>query len=124
MKKLKMNQLAEQNFPITLFTNVGTMMRHEHFAESLNFYNDEIFIFLDKNMYYDLHTGEVPAGTYFSLCCDLFEKEEEYARKLFHELKEKGYSPLGDYLCEVVTEYPNPNNGERKIFYKMQGRIN
>ena len=117
------DHLSDQNFPSTLFSNVGTMMRHEHFQESLDFYSDEIFIFLDKDMKYDLTTEEVPAGTYISLCCDIFEDETKYAKQLFKEIKERAYTPLGDYLCEVVTEYPNPENGERKIFYKMQVRV-
>lgn len=117
------NHLKEQHFPSTLFSNVGTMMRHEHFSHMLDFYSDEMFIFLDRDMPVDLKTETVPAGTYFSLCCDIFEKEKLYAEKLFEEIRSKNYQPLGDYLCEVVTEYPNSENGERKIVYKMQIRI-
>ncbi len=117
------DHLSAQNFPITLFSNVGTMMRHERFEKSLDFYSDEIFIFLDKEMEYNLTAENIPAGTYISLCCNVFEDEKKYAEQLFHEIHEHGYTPLGDYFCEVVTEYPNPENGEREIFYKMQVRI-
>lgn len=117
------DHLAERNFPSTFFSNVGTMMRHEHFTHSLDLYSDEIFIFMDHDIPCDLETEIVPAGTYLSLCCDIFEDEKFYAEKLFREIHDNNYQPLGDYLCEVVTEYPNPENGERKIIYKMQVRI-
>ncbi len=117
------DHLEEHHFPSTLFSNVGTMMRHEHFSQALDFYSDEIFIFLDQDMHVDLQTETIPAGTYLSLCCDNFEKEKLYAEKLFEKVRAKNYQPLGDYICEVVTEYPNSENGERKIVYKIQVRI-
>ena len=118
------DHLTEKGFPSTYFTNVGTMMRHEKIAHDLDFYSDELFIFLDKNDRLPFKTETVPAGTYISMCCDIFDAERDYAEMLFKEMRNQNLTPLGDYLCEVVTEYPDSKNGQRKIFYKMQVRIN
>lgn len=116
--------LIEHHFPISYFTNVGTMMRHERMATEVpDFYSDEIFVFIDKGINCPLQTEKVPAGTYMSMCCNVFEEEKHYAQQLFDELKKQNYKILGDYLCEVVAEYPNSENGQREIFYKMQVRI-
>lgn len=118
------DHLMEQNFPSTYFTNVGTMIRHDRIKNQIpDFFSDEIFIFVDDDMTLPLETELVPAGTYMSMCCQDFEGEQDYAIKLFKELEANHYEPLGDYLCEVVAEYPNSENGQREIFYKMQIRI-
>lgn len=98
-------------------------MHAKQFEHSLDFFSDEIFIFLDDDCSFPLETEIVPAGTYMSMCCRSFEEEKNYALQLFDEIKQNHYKPLGDYLCEVVTEYPNSENGQREIFYKMQVRI-
>lgn len=121
--RLFKDHLAAVGFPSTYFANVGTMMRHEKFAHKLDFFSDEIFVFLDKSINLPFQTEVVPAGTYISMCCDVFDQERACATRLFQEIQDKDLTPLGDYLCEVVTEYPNSENGQRKIFYKMQVRI-
>lgn len=116
--------LMEQNFPISYFSNVGTMMRHDNITQpNRTFFSDEIFLFVDQNAQPNLQTEKVPAGTYMSMCCREFDMEKTYAKQLFEELDRNHYEPLGDYLCEVVAEYPNSENGQREIFYKMQVRI-
>ena len=116
--------LMEHNFPISYFSNVGTMMRHDRIIDgNPDFFSDEIFVFIDNNTKCPLETETIPAGTYMSMCCRVFEEETTYALQLFDELKKNNYEILGDYLCEVVAEYPNSENGQREIFYKMQVRI-
>lgn len=116
--------LMEHDFPISYFSNVGTMMRHDHMLnQEPDFFSDEIFVFVDNGIKFPLETEVVPAGTYMSMCCSKFEEEKTYALQLFDELHKNNYEILGDYLCEVVTEYPNVENGQREIFYKMQVRI-
>lgn len=116
--------LMEHDFPISYFSNVGTMMRHQYIVDDkATFFSDEIFVFVDTDTKCPLETEKVPAGTYMSMCCNVFEDEKKYALQLFHELRKNNYKILGDYLCEVVAEYPNSNNGQREIFYKMQVRI-
>lgn len=116
--------LIAHNFPSSYFSNVGTMMRHSHIADGHpNLYSDEIFVFVDDNTKCPLPTETVPAGTYLSMCCTKFEEERTYALQLFEEVRKNNYEIFGDYLCEVVAEYPNSENGQREIFYKMQVRI-
>lgn len=116
--------LKENDFPFTYFSNVGTMMRHDHIiGGNPDFCSDEIFVFVNNDDKISLETETIPAGTYISMCCNEFEEEKEYAFQLFDEIKKNNYEILGDYLCEVVTEYPNIENGQREIFYKMQVRI-
>ncbi|MCD8217811.1 MAG: helix-turn-helix domain-containing protein [Clostridiales bacterium] len=116
--------LIEHNFPLTYFSNVGTLMRYEHIKSGTpDFFSDEIFVFTDSETKCSLETETVPAGTYFSMCCSEFDAERSYAIQLFDRLRMRNYKVLGDYLCEVVVEYPNTENGQREIFYKMQVRI-
>lgn len=122
--RLFKDYLLEHDFPITYFTNVGTIMRHKHLlAETPDFFSDEFFVFIDDIDNCPLEVETIPAGTYLSMCCREFDKEKEYAKQLFEKMKEKNYKPLGDYFCEVVAEYPNNENGQREIFYKMQIQI-
>ena len=116
--------LMEHNFPLSYFSNVGPMVRHDHIMnDHPDLYSDKIFIFVDNDTAFPLETETVPAGTYMSMCCSEFEEEKTYALQLFKDLQKNNYEILGDYLCEVVTEYPNIENGQREIFYKMQIRI-
>ena len=116
--------LMEHNFPISYFANVGTIMRHRHILNGAkDFFSNEIFVFVDNNTTCPLETETIPAGTYLSMCCNKFEDEKTYAIELFDELEKNHYEILGDYFCEVVAEYPNSENGQREIFYKMQVRI-
>ena len=116
--------LIKKNFPISYFSNVGTIIRHAHITEKEpDFFSDEIFVLVENEDHFPLEIETVPDGTYMSMCCSEFENEKTYALQLFEELQNNGYEILGDYLCKVVTEYPNPENGQREIFYKIQVRI-
>lgn len=116
--------LIENDFPISYFSNVGTIMRNEHIVnEKIDFFSDEIFIFIDDTAKCPLETEIVPAGTYMSMCCNVFAEEMENALGLFDEVRKNNFKILGDYLCEVVAEYPNSENGQREIFYKVQVRV-
>ena len=118
------DHLEENGFPTTYFANVGTIVRSRYFNEGYpELHSDEVFVFIDNNINIKLPVEAIPAGTYISMCCDVFEEEKDYAIKLFGEMRKNNIRPLGDYFCEVVTEYPDGENGQRKIFYKMQVRI-
>lgn len=116
------DQLEKNGFQSTYFANVGTIVRNRYLINR-ELYSNEIFVFIDKSPDIKLPTETIPAGTYISLCCDVFEDEEKFARKLLDEMDSRHLKPIGDYFCEVVTEYPDSINGQRKIFYKMQVKI-
>lgn len=116
--------LFENGFPASCFSNVCTLMRNKYINnENIDFYSDEMFIFIDGNTDCSLETEIVPGGTYMSMCCCVFEEEINYAKQLFNEIRANNFDILGDYLCEVVAEYPNSENGQREMFYKVQVRI-
>jgi DNA-binding transcriptional MerR regulator len=116
------DNLEKNGFPSTFFANVGTMVRQKYLRKN-ELYSDEIFVFIDKSPDITLPIETIPAGTYLSLCCDVYEDEKKYAEKLLDEMQTHHLKPLGDYFCEVVTEYPDSSNGQRKIFYKMQVKV-
>lgn len=116
--------LRDNHFPISYFSNVGTLMRHEHFAKKFpSFYSDEIFVFVDQMPNIPIKTEVIPGGTYISMCCSVFNEEKHYLKQLLNKIEQDHLEPLGDYICEVIAEYPNSENGQREIFYKIQIRI-
>lgn len=51
---------------------------------------------------------------------DDFSKEAVCARKLLDHIKKSGYTIAGDYICEVVIDFPVMEEEKRKMFSKMQ----
>ena len=76
------------------------------------------FIFVDE-LYpktESLHT--LVPNTYLSIASDNPEREAEHAHKLYTEMKRQNMEPCGDYLCEVLSQFPLSNSG--KLIYKIQ----
>ena len=44
--------------------------------------------------------------------------ETQYARKLYEEMGREGMQPCGDYICEVLTQFPLGDSGQ--LIYKIQ----
>lgn len=78
-------------------------MRHERIIDGEpDLFSDEIFVFIDNNTKYSLETETVPAGTYMSMCCRVFEEEKNYALLLFEELQK---SNIFVKKCRHLTRY-------------------
>lgn len=117
--------LIKKNFPISYFSNVGTIIRHAHITEKEpDFFSDEIFVLVENEDHFPLEIETVPAGTYMSMCCSEFENEKTYALQLFEELQNTGYEILGDYLCEVFPNILIRKMDNEKYFIKYRYELN
>lgn len=124
LRSLK-KDLDEIHFPMIYFYNAGTIIRNQY-LESSNLYSNEIFLLVDdniKNCSDNITIELIPPGTYLSMCCSRFNLEREYAQILLAEIKRRGYRIDGDYICEVISEFPNNDDQQKQFFYKIQVRI-
>ena len=99
------NYLHENQLPPSYFINVGTIMEREHFIHG-TFSSHSAFIFVD-DLYPEKDSVRVlPQNTYMSVASDDIAMESSYAKRLYEEMKRNGMMPCGDYLCEVLTQFP------------------
>ena len=111
------NYLHEKKLPPSYFINIGTIMDKKHFINR-TYTSQSAFIFVDE-LYPD--TGNIrrlPQNMYMSLASDDTSLEEEYANRLYEELQRQNMIPCGDYICEVLTQFPLRHSG--RLIYKIQ----
>ncbi|MDO4834739.1 MAG: MerR family transcriptional regulator [Bacillota bacterium] len=111
------NYLHEKKLPPSYFINVSTIMDKEHFMNR-TYTSQSAFIFVDE-LYPD--TGNIrtlPSGMYLSVASDNTALEETYANKLYEEIQRHDMIPCGDYICEVLTQFPLHRSGQ--LIYKIQ----
>ncbi len=107
------------DLPMVYFCNVGAIVKKECFLKR-EFRSNEVFIFVDEHFKEKLKPELLPASTYLCIYCERFKKEKEYAGRLYEEIKSKGYEIIGDYIEEVVAEFPVFSLDERSTFLKLQ----
>lgn len=111
--------LVQNNLPASYFYNIGTLVRQGCLQRN-ELYSDEMFFFVEDD--YD-GPGEVetlPSGLHLCLCADSFADEPAYARALLAAIEASEYCIAGDYVCEVVEEFPGFNTAPRNLFFKIQ----
>ncbi|MBM7871376.1 effector-binding domain-containing protein [Clostridium pascui] len=111
--------LVSDNLPQIYFCNVGTILRKNNLEER-RFFSSEVFVFVDKNSVKKELTLEIPANTYLCIYCNEFNKEKDYINRLLDAVKKNGYTIIGDYICEVLTELPIFEHNERGMFLRLQ----
>ena len=117
LRQMKTNLVAN-NMPLSYFTNIGTIIRREHLVPDALFSN-EVFLFVDENdSSQALET--LPAASYLCLCSDEFSMEAENVRRLLDYVQTRGCEIAGDYICEVVVDFPMLDFNRRRMFYKAQ----
>ena len=117
LRQLK-NHLTSSNIPISYFTNTGTIIRKKDLLAG-NMYSNEVFLFMD-DWEKDEGLEILPAATYVCLCSGDFSEEEENVKRLVDYVFDHGYSVAGDYLCEVMVDFPILESSARNIYYKTQ----
>ena len=117
LRQMKTNLVAN-NMPLSYFTNIGTIIRREHLVPDALFSN-EVFLFVDEN---DSSQAmeTLPAASYLCLCSDEFSMEAENVRRLLDYMQTRGCKIAGDYICEVVVDFPMLDFNRRRMFYKAQ----
>lgn len=117
LRELKMH-LASNDLAMSYFCNVGTIMRQENLMND-QFSSNEVFLFVDPED--DTVNAEIiPAAMYYCVCSDDFYAEKNNARKLMKVIKDNGFQVSGDYLCEVLVEFPVFEEDQRNMFYKIE----
>ena len=110
--------LVANNMPLSYFTNIGTIIRREHLVPDALFSN-EVFLFVDED---DSSQAmeTLPAASYLCLCSDEFSMEAANVRRLLDYVQTRGCEIAGDYICEVVVDFPMLDFDRRRMFYKAQ----
>lgn len=117
LRQMKTNLVAN-NMPLSYFTNIGTIIRREHLVPDALFSN-EVFLFVDED---DSSQAmeTLPAASYLCLCSDEFSMEAANVRRLLDYVQTRGCETAGDYICEVVVDFPMLDFDRRRMFYKAQ----
>lgn len=111
------NYLYENQLPPSYFINVGTLMEKECFIKG-TYSSHSAFIFVD-DLYPEKNSiRTLPQNTYLSVASDNIALESTYAKRLYEEMKRNGMMPCGDYLCEVLTQFPV--HQAKQLIYKIQ----
>ena len=117
LRQLK-RHLVNNNMPMSYFSNIGTVIRRER-LEAGEMYSDEVFVFVDDDSAGD-GCELLPAASYICLCSDEFSREAENVRRLMEYINAHGCEIVGDYLCEVIIDFPVLEFDRRQMFYKTQ----
>lgn len=111
------NYLYENQLPPSYFINVGTLMEKEYFMRG-TYSSHSAFIFVDDLYPEKDSVRTLPQNTYLSIVSDKIALEAAYAKRLYEEMKRNGMTPCGDYLCEVLTQFPV--HQAKELIYKIQ----
>ena len=117
LRQMKTNLVAN-NMPLSYFTNIGTIIRREHLVPDALFSN-EVFLFVDEDVSSQA-METLPAASYLCLCSDEFSMEAANVRRLLDYVQTRGCEIAGDYICEVVVDFPMLDFDRRRMFYKAQ----
>lgn len=107
------------DLPQIYYCNAGTLMTKENFLAQ-NFISNEIFVFVDDEFPDGEEVRRLDSGMYACIYLDSFDREPEYARRLFHYCQENSYLICGDYICEVLTEFNVFDSEQRSMFLRLQ----
>ena len=118
LRKLKENLISDK-LPQIYFCNAGTILRQKNLEEH-RFFSSEIFVSVDKEFVPDQLTVSIPANTYLCIYCNEFDKEKDYIDRLLNKVSKEGYVITGDYICEVIAEFPLLERKSRGMFLRLQ----
>ena len=114
------NYMYDYDLPPSYFINIGTIIPKEDF-EQLHFRSDLAFVFTDSLYPIKDSLRVLPQGLYMSIVADQVEQEEEYAKILHREINRRGMIVNGDYICEVLSQFPFRESG--KLYFKIQAAV-
>ena len=92
-------------------------MEKEYFIKG-TYSSHSAFIFVDDLYPEKNSVRTLPQNTYMSVASDNIALESMYAKRLYEEMKRNGMMPCGDYLCEVLTQFPV--HQAKQLIYKIQ----
>lgn len=118
LRELK-TELASSEYLSKYFCNVGTMVRTKHLSRDKLFSN-EVFFFIEDEFEESQNIEVLPSNMYICLCSQDYTSEERLAKKLLKAVEDNDCQIIGDYICEVVVDFPGFENNPRTTFFKMQ----
>jgi len=120
LRELKGNLLVKK-LPVGYLCNVGTFVRKQHLDVD-ELYSDEVFLFLDDDYNVPGMIEEIPSSMYLCICSNVITVADEItlAQKLLKTIREGGYEITGDYICEVVLDFPSFSTSPRNTLCKIQ----
>ena len=112
-------KMLRQNLPMSYFFNAGTLIEQADLTAG-RYVARTAFIFVDEDYPASDTIRVVPEGLSMAICAHDPEQELDYARQLCHEIQTAGYQIAGDYLCEVISQFPLSEDNKRDLVYKIQ----
>lgn len=117
LRQLK-RHLVVNNMPLSYFSNIGTIIRREHLLAN-ELYSNEVFLFVDSGSS-PAEVERIPPAAYICTCSDDFSCEGKNVLRLMDYAATRGCEITGDYICEVVIDFPVLDMDRRQMFYKSQ----
>ncbi|WP_149096384.1 MerR family transcriptional regulator [Paenibacillus terrae] len=111
--------LVEKKLPASYLCNIGTIIRRPYIEERM-LYSNEVFVFVEDDFEIPAKVEILPGGMYVNICSETIFKESEYAEQLLNYITDAGFIIAGDYICEVIAEFPMFDNLSRSMLYKIQ----
>ncbi len=118
LRELKCS-LVNKKLPTNYFCNIGTIIRKQYIEKRV-LYANEVFMFVDDDYNVNDSVEIIPEGMYVGICAEDFDREDEFAERLFDYIHDNDYIIMGDYICEVVAEFPMFDKTPRSMLYKIQ----
>ena len=120
LRELKGSLLAS-NLPIGYLSNAGTLVRKQYINAG-ELYSDEAFLFVDGDYDVPGMIEEIPSNMYLCICSSVIAISDEIAlaNKLLEAARDSEYKITGDYICEVVLDFPGFSASPRNTLCKIQ----
>lgn len=117
LKDLK-NEMVKYGVDEFYYFNAGTTINKDEFINK-HIVSNEIFVFVDQDCT-SQYLQILPSNMYICMYCDGFDNEKEYIYRLYDEIKKRNYKVIGDYICEVLTEFMVSNSNKREMYLRLQ----
>ncbi|MEG0270404.1 MAG: helix-turn-helix domain-containing protein [Clostridia bacterium] len=111
--------MIDNALPQIYYDNVGTSMSMGNFM-ALRFVAEEIFVFVDDHFPLRENVRQLDSGMYACIYLDHYDDEKRFAETLLQFCLQNQYHIVGDYICEVLTEFNVFNSEQRSMFLRLQ----
>lgn len=118
MLRLFKNNIIENHLPRAYFYNVGGIMGKDRLLQR-NFVTTELFVFLESGSTYE-PCAKISSNSFLCMVCEDSNLETRYIDILLNEITKNGYTVVGDYICEVVSEFFSAKDNQRNMTLKLQ----
>ena len=99
--------------------NVCTTIEKSLFLED-RFLPKLLFLIVDSNFEYKNETSILDSGMYACIYLNNFDDEIPYARMLREHCRKNHYHIIGDYICEVMSEFQVFETDQSSMYLKLQ----